>query len=46
MESLSMTESGKGKKILGRARCRWENIKLDITEIEWNFVDWFYLDRC
>jgi hypothetical protein len=30
-----------GKKLLGRARCRWVyNIKMDFGEIEWGGMDW------
>jgi hypothetical protein len=36
----------KGKRPLGRHRCRWEdNIKMDLKEIEWENVDWMHLDR-
>jgi hypothetical protein len=30
-----------GKRPLGRPRCRWvDNIKMDLTEIGWDGVDW------
>jgi hypothetical protein len=30
-----------GKRPLGRPRRRWvDNIKMDLTEIEWDGVDW------
>ena len=31
----------KGKRPLGRHRCRWEgNIRMDLEEIEWEGVNW------
>jgi hypothetical protein len=34
----------KGKRQLGRHRCRWEdNIKMDLREIGWGGIDWIYL---
>jgi hypothetical protein len=33
-----------GKKPLGRPRRRWvDNIKMDLTEIGWDVVDWIEL---
>jgi hypothetical protein len=33
-----------GKRPLGRPRCRWvDNIKMDLTEIGWDGVDWIEL---
>jgi hypothetical protein len=33
-----------GKRPLGRPRCRWEdNIKMDLQEVGWRNMDWFYL---
>jgi hypothetical protein len=33
-----------GKRPLGRPRRRWEhNIRMDLTEIEWDGVDWIHL---
>jgi hypothetical protein len=33
-----------GKRLFARPRRRWEdNIRMDITEIEWECVDWMYL---
>jgi hypothetical protein len=33
-----------GKRPLGRPRCRWvDNIKIDLTEIGWNGMDWINL---
>jgi hypothetical protein len=30
-----------GKRILGRARCRWEdNIRMELREVGWEGVDW------
>jgi hypothetical protein len=34
----------KGKRPLGRPRCRWEeNIKIDLREIVWGGMDWIDL---
>jgi hypothetical protein len=33
-----------GKSPLGRPRCRWmNNIKMDLTQIGWDVVDWIEL---
>jgi hypothetical protein len=33
-----------GKRPLGRPRHRWEeNIRMDLTEIVWNVLDWSHL---
>jgi hypothetical protein len=33
-----------GKSLLGRPRRRWEhNIRMDLREIGWQYVDWIYL---
>jgi hypothetical protein len=33
-----------GKRPLGRPRHRWvDNIKMDLTEIGWDCMDWIYL---
>jgi hypothetical protein len=33
-----------GEKPLGRPRRRWvENIKMDLTDIAWDGMDWIYL---
>jgi hypothetical protein len=35
-----------GKRRLGRPRRRWEgNIRLDLTEIGWEGVDWMHLTQ-
>jgi hypothetical protein len=35
-----------GKRPFGRHRRRWENnIRMDLTEIGWEGVDWMYLDQ-
>jgi hypothetical protein len=35
-----------GKRSLERSIIRWEdNIKMDITEIRWEGVDWMHLDH-
>jgi hypothetical protein len=34
----------KGKRLLGRPRCRWENnIKMDLQEVGFRDVDWIEL---
>jgi hypothetical protein len=33
----------KGNKPLGRTRHRWEDIRMDITEVGWEGADWIYL---
>jgi hypothetical protein len=34
----------KGKRPLGRPRCRWvDNIEMDVREIEWGGMDWIGL---
>jgi hypothetical protein len=34
----------KGKRSLGRSRCRWEDgIRMDLKEIGWESVEWFQL---
>jgi hypothetical protein len=36
----------KGKRPLGRPRCRWEDgIRLDLEEIGWRCVDWICMAR-
>jgi hypothetical protein len=32
-----------GKRPLGRPRCRWEHIKMDLREIGWGGMDWIDL---
>jgi hypothetical protein len=32
-----------GKKALGRPRCRWEDIRTDLTERGWEGVEWIHL---
>jgi hypothetical protein len=32
-----------GKRPLGRPRCRWVDIKMDLLEIGWGGVDWVSL---
>jgi hypothetical protein len=35
-----------GKRPLGRARRRWEdNIKMDLSKMWWDFVDWIELTQ-
>jgi hypothetical protein len=31
-----------GKRLVRRPRCRWENIRMDLVEIEWE-MDWILL---
>jgi hypothetical protein len=31
------------KRLLGRHRRRWDNIKMDLREIEWGDMDWVHL---
>jgi hypothetical protein len=33
----------KRKRPLGRPRLRWENIKMDLQEVGWEGIGWFYL---
>jgi hypothetical protein len=36
----------KGKRPLGRPRCRWEdNIRMDLGEVGWGGVDWIGLTK-
>jgi hypothetical protein len=32
-----------GKRPLGRPGCKWENIRMNLTEIEWEGVDGIWL---
>jgi hypothetical protein len=35
-----------GKRPLGRPECRWyDNIKMDLREIDWNGMDWIHLTQ-
>jgi hypothetical protein len=35
-----------GKRPLRRPRLRWEDIiRINFTQIDWEFVDWIHLDR-
>jgi hypothetical protein len=37
-------ESPKGKRALGRPRCRWEDgLKMDLRETGWRGVEWIHL---
>jgi hypothetical protein len=41
---MILVEKPKGKSPLGRTRRRWvDNIKMDLTEIGWDGVDWIEL---
>jgi hypothetical protein len=34
------------RRPMGRSRCRWEeNIKMDITEVGWDGMDWIYVAK-
>jgi hypothetical protein len=28
-----------GKRLLGKPRCRWVDIRMDLGEVGWNYVD-------
>jgi hypothetical protein len=32
-----------GKRPLGRPRCRWVDVKMDLSEMGWGGVDWIGL---
>jgi hypothetical protein len=32
-----------GKRLLGRPRRRWEDIRMDLREVGWEGVDWILL---
>jgi hypothetical protein len=35
-----------GKRLCGRPECRWEdNIRIDLSEIGWEGVDWIHLAK-
>jgi len=34
-----------GKRPLGRPRCRWEDIKMDLQEVGCGGMDWIELDQ-
>jgi hypothetical protein len=34
-----------GKRRLGRHRCRWEDIRMDLRETGWEDVDWIRVDE-
>jgi hypothetical protein len=41
-----LVETPQGKRPLGRPRCTSEdNIRKDLTEIEWKGVDWIYIAK-
>jgi hypothetical protein len=41
-----LVQNFKGKRPLGRPRCRWENnIRMDLREMGWEDVDWMHLDQ-
>jgi hypothetical protein len=38
-----MVEKPKGKRLLGRPRHRWEDIRLHLRKIGFEVVDWIHL---
>jgi hypothetical protein len=41
-----LVEKPEGKRLLGRPRRRWfDNIKMDLREIEWDVMDWIDVGR-
>jgi hypothetical protein len=43
---INFSWKAEGKKPVGRSRCSWEDgIRMDLTEIRWEGVDWIYLDQ-
>jgi hypothetical protein len=32
-----------GKRSLGRSRHRWQDIRMDLREVEWEGVNWIHL---
>jgi hypothetical protein len=34
-----------GREPLGRHRCRWENIRMDLRELNWECMNWIDLDQ-
>jgi hypothetical protein len=41
-----LEEKLKGKRPLGRQRCRWvDNIRMDLGEVGWGDVDWIDLAK-
>jgi hypothetical protein len=32
-----------GRRLLGRPRCRWMDIRMDLGEVGWGDVDWISL---
>jgi hypothetical protein len=44
MHTVFWLENLKGKRPLGRSRCRWEhNIRMDLREIGWDSVNWMHV---
>jgi hypothetical protein len=47
---MLLVGNSEGKRPLGRPRCRWVDIKMDLLEIGWGGVDWIGLaqdrDKC
>jgi hypothetical protein len=43
-DTQNLGRKPEAKRLLGRPRSRWEeNIIMDLTEIEWENVDWIHL---
>jgi hypothetical protein len=43
MGELRLVGKLEGKGPLGRDRSRWEDVRMDLTEIGWDGVDWIHL---
>jgi hypothetical protein len=43
MHTKGWTEKPQGKRPLATSRRRWDDIKMDLREIEWEGVDWTHL---
>ena len=39
---MVLVEKTEGKRQLGRPRCRWEDLEMDLQEAGWG-MDWIYL---
>jgi hypothetical protein len=43
MRTKLWLEKPEGKRQLGRSRGRWEDIRMDVTDIGWERVGWMHL---
>jgi len=41
--SCVLVRKPEGKGPIGRPRCRWEDIRMDLRDTEWEGVDWTHL---